>query len=212
MNDHHLGHVSLLRLLAVMVLVLAPHLARLPLWESAAVIALLGWRLLAELRQWALPNGWLRGLLTLAAFAGVIASFGRINGQNAGTALIVIMAALKLLEMRSRRDVMVTVFLMYFILVTHFLFSQEIWTILYLLAATVSITALLIDVNHAGEPLPLRRLLRIGGGMVGYSLPLMVVLFILFRAYPVLCGACRRTPAPNAPVCPTACRPMVSVS
>ena len=184
MNENHLGHVSLLRLLAVMALVLAPHLLRIPLWEAAAVTALLGWRLLAELRQWELPKGWLRGFLTLAAFAGVIASFGRINGQNAGTALIVIMAALKLLEMRSRRDVMVTVFLMYFILVTHFLFSQEIWTIVYLLSATVAITALLVDVNHAGESLPLPRLLRISGGMVTYSLPLMVVLFILFPRIP----------------------------
>lgn len=184
MNDQHLHHRSLLRLLAVMALVLAPHLWRIPLWEAAAVVALLGWRLLAALRQWQLPGGWLRGLLTLMAFAGVIASFGRINGQNAGTALIVIMAALKLLEMRSRRDVMVTVFLMYFILVTHFLFSQEIWTVAYLLASTVAITALLIDVNHSAEPLPAKLLLRMGGVMVGFSLPLMVVLFILFPRIP----------------------------
>lgn len=184
MSDQHLTHVSLLRLLAVLALVLAPHLTRLPAWEIAAVLALLGWRTLAAMRQWDLPKPMLRAFLTLAAFAAVIGSYGRINGQHAGTALLVIMAALKLLEMRSRRDVMVTVFLMYFILVTHFLFSQEIWTILYLLTSTIAITALLIDVNHVSEPLPIKSLLRIGSTMVAFAMPLMVVIFILFPRVP----------------------------
>lgn len=180
----HLSLHSLLRLLAAMALVLAPHLARVPIWEAAAIAALLAWRALAGLRQWPLPGATLRALLTFAAFVGVIASYGRINGQNAGTALLVMMAALKLLEMRARRDVMVTVCLMYFILVTHFLFSQEIWTIAYLLGCTVAITAVLVDANHAGSALPPKLLLRLGARMTAYALPLMLVMFVLFPRIP----------------------------
>lgn len=184
MDSHYLPQISLLRLLAVLALVLTPHLFRVPAWEIMFILALLGWRALAALRQWQLPGTALRSLLTLAACAGVIASYGRVNGQHAGTALLVIMAALKLLEMRSRRDVMVTVFLLYFILITHFLFSQEIWTIAYLLACTVAITALLIEVNHPREPLPVKLLLRMSAAMVAYAMPLMVVIFILFPRIP----------------------------
>ncbi|MGQ0530521.1 MAG: transglutaminase TgpA family protein, partial [Panacagrimonas sp.] len=91
---------------------------------------------------------------------------------------------LKLTEMRSRRDVMVVVFLMYFLLVTHFLFSQELWTIVYLLLSVTAITALLIDVNHTGEPLAIRQSLRLSAGMISQALPLMLLFFILFPRIP----------------------------
>ena len=183
MTDY-LTQTTLLRLLAVLALVIGPHLARLPLWESLLLGAVIGWRALISLRQWRLPAPWLRSLIALACFGAVYADFHSISGMSAGTALLSIMAVLKLLEMRTRRDVMVVVLLMYFILVTHFLFSQEIWTIAYLLACSVAITALLMDCNHAGEALPLRVLLRAGGIMVAQALPLMLIFFVLFPRIP----------------------------
>lgn len=183
MTDY-LTRVSIMRLLAVMLLVLAPHAMNIRKWMILFVLCVLGWRWLAAMRQWPLPPTLPRALLTLLAGVGVYASFGSINGQNAGTALLVLMTALKLLEMRSRRDVMVTVILLYFVLVTHFLFSQELWTILYLLVCAIAITAFLIEVNHSGEPLPLRQTLRMGGRMVGLSVPLMLVMFVLFPRIP----------------------------
>lgn len=183
MNDY-LTRVSIMRLLAVMLLVLAPHAMNIRKWMVLFVLCVLGWRWLAAVRQWALPPTLPRALLTLLAGVGVYASFGSINGQNAGTALLVLMTALKLLEMRSRRDVMVTVILLYFVLVTHFLFSQELWTILYLLVCAVAITAFLIEANHSGDPLPLKQTLRMGSKMVALALPLMLVMFVLFPRIP----------------------------
>ncbi len=183
MSDY-LPHHALLRLLAVLALVIAPHLLRLPLWESLAVAALLGWRALASARQWALPPQALKLLLASVAFLAVYQFYGRVTGQNAGIALLVLMLSLKLTEMRSRRDVMVVVFLMYFLLVTHFLYSQELWTVLYLLTSSVAITSVLIDAHHPGEPLPLRQSWRMGGVMILQSLPLMLLFFILFPRIP----------------------------
>lgn len=183
MTDY-LPHRSLLRLLAVLVLVTAPHALHLPWWESLAVAGLLAWRALASARQWALPPRWLKLVLATAAFAAVYAAYGRVTGQNAGIALLVLMLSLKLTEMRSRRDVMVVVFLMYFLLVTHFLYSQELWTVLYLFASSVAITAVLIDAHHPGEPLPLRQSLRMGGRMILQSLPLMLLFFVSFPRIP----------------------------
>ncbi|HSW11540.1 MAG TPA: DUF3488 and transglutaminase-like domain-containing protein [Solimonas sp.] len=180
----YLHQTSLLRLLAVLALVLSAHVPTLPSWEVILLGAGLGWRALASLRQWPLPRPWLRSVIVLLVFAGVFASYGRINGQQPGTALLVAMAVMKVLEMRSRRDVMVTVFLMYFILLTHFLHSQEMWTAIYLLVCAVTITALLVDVNHPGQALPLRRSVEIGGRMVALSVPLALVFFVLFPRIP----------------------------
>ena len=187
MKDH-LTQTSLLRLVGVMSVVLLPHFWHVPSWEIIFILAVLGWRTLAVLRQWQLPQAMPRLLITVVAAAGVFASYGRLNGQNAGTALISVMCALKLLEMRSRRDVMVTVFLMYFVLMTHFLISQEIWTVAYLLVCSIGITAFLIEASHASvgtpEPLPLKLTLRMGAVMIGYSLPLMLLMFVLFPRIP----------------------------
>lgn len=179
----YLPLATLLRLLAVLALTLLPHAARLPPWESLLIVALLIWRGLSAYRQWRMPHGGLRAALTLTAFAGIYASYGSVSGQNAGTALLCIMAALKLVELRTRRDVMVTVFLMYFLLITHFLFSQEIWTAAYLLISMVAITALLIECQHLGA-LPPRQTLRTGAILVAQALPLMVLLFVLFPRIP----------------------------
>lgn len=178
-------HVStLMRLLAVLLFVLAPHFTRLPAWETTAVLAVVIWRLWAARRHFTMPSKWIRGALTFAAFAAVFASYGRINGQHAGVALLVVMAALKLTEMDQRRDVMVMVFLMYFLCTTHFLFSQELWTLLYLLIAATAITTVLIESNHAGEPLPLRVTIKRGSSLIAQSLPLMLLMFVLFPRVP----------------------------
>ena len=187
MNDKasaYLHLATLQRLLLVLALVLAPHAVRLPVWESVAVVVVLLWRAWAARRHQAMPGKLLRALLALAAFAGVWASYGRINGQHAGVALIVIMAALKLTELQQRRDVMVMVFLLYFICITHFLFTQEIWTIAYLLLAATAITAVLIESNHAGAPLPPSITLRRGGTLVLQAVPLMLAMFVLFPRVP----------------------------
>lgn len=179
-----LPRTVLLRLLAVLAIVLAPHAQRLPLWEILLVIAIGLWRLLATLRQWRAMPRWVRFALTIGAFLAVYAQFGNFAGQTAGVALLVVMASLKLTELNTRRDVMVMVQLMYFILITHFLFSQEIWTVAYLLACAMLITSLLVEANHPDAALPLRASLRLGGRLVLHALPLMVVLFLLFPRIP----------------------------
>lgn len=180
----YLHVATLLRLLGVLLFILAPHFVRLPWWETALVIAVVAWRAWAARRHFTMPSKWVRAVLSLAAFAAVFASYGRINGQNAGVALLVVMVALKLTEMDQRRDVMVMVFLMYFLCTTHFLFSQELWTLIYLLLAAIAVTTVLIESNHAGTPLPVKVTLRRGGALVAQALPLMLLMFVLFPRVP----------------------------
>lgn len=179
-----LSKTSSLRLLGVLALVLAPHLLRLPPWESALLVVLMLWRAAATYRHWRLPPTPLKVALTLASFAGVWLEYRQINGHNAGVALLAAMLVLKLTELRERRDVFVLVFMMYFLLLTHFLFTQELWTFAYLLGGSIAITAVLIDVSHERGTLPLRASLSLAVTMMLQALPLMLLLFVLFPRVP----------------------------
>lgn len=180
----YLAQSSLLRLLVVLALVVSPHLARMPPWIGGLVVALGVWRGLAAWRQWPLPPQWLKVVMVILALLVHGVTFGRVSGQHAGSALLVVMLALKLTEMQSRRDVLVVVALCYFTMLTHFLFSQELWTILYLALCSVSVTAVLVEANHPGAALPARVTLKIGGAMVALAVPLAIALFVLFPRVP----------------------------
>ncbi|HEU0196369.1 MAG TPA: DUF3488 and transglutaminase-like domain-containing protein [Nevskiaceae bacterium] len=177
-------HPGVLHLLGVTALVLLPLALHLPWWVGAVAAVAIVWRALVALRGWPAPGVVLRIVLALAAVAGVYAWYGRVNGLIAGGALLAIATALKLTELRSRRDLRILIALLYFTLLVNFLYSQALWTILYLLACTWLITAVLIESNHTVAPLPRRVSLRLAGFVTAEALPLMAVMFVLFPRIP----------------------------
>ena len=173
-----------LRLLLVLAYVLAGHVARLPIWIDLLVAALLVWRAGVALRDWpTMPRG-LRLTLALAAVAGVLLTYGRINGQSAGLALLGVMLGGKLTELDTRRDHRVLVFFAFFLLATHFLFTQSLLMLPYAAGGALALTMLMVDLSHPGSALHLRTLLPIAGRALLSALPLMLVMFILFPRIP----------------------------
>ena len=78
------------------------HIDRVPAWAGATALALVAWRLWsARTRAW-LPPSWLRAVLALSVTGIVLARFHTLNGLTAGTTLLMLMAALKLLEGSAR--------------------------------------------------------------------------------------------------------------
>ncbi|MGH8453687.1 MAG: DUF3488 domain-containing protein, partial [Nevskiales bacterium] len=147
---------TLFRLLACLAVVIVPHFQRLPLWASVLVAVVIVWRGLVVLRHWRLPPVWLRGMLAFGAFLALFLSYGKINSSEAGAGLLVVMVSFKLTEMDKLRDCTIVLMLSYFILITHFLASQEIGTAVYVFGSTVLVTALLLEVSHPQGPLPPR--------------------------------------------------------
>ncbi|NIP72936.1 MAG: DUF3488 domain-containing transglutaminase family protein [Gammaproteobacteria bacterium] len=171
-------------LLTAQGLIIAPHLVRLPLWIGATCLVAGAWRHFATTHHWRSPGAPLRLMAVAACTAGVLGSFGTLLGRDAGTALLVLMVALKLLELNSRRDVMLLVFLGYVVAITVFLHSQAIPVTVYVFAVTVVLTAALIVVNHpGGETRPGPRL-RYAGTLVLQAVPIVAVLFVLFPRVP----------------------------
>lgn len=168
-------------LLTALFLVTLPHLGRMPLWFSAACIVVLGWRLLHELRGYQLPGRFLRYLLIFTGILAVAGIYRTLLGQEAAVALLTVMLCLKLLELHTMRDAMIALFIGYFMVISGFLFSQSIFMGGYLFLVVLALTAALIALNHPHGKASDRRLyLATGGKLLLQSIPLMLLMFILF--------------------------------
>ena len=179
-NSPHLDMRNVMWLLAAMAVVVAPHLVRLPQWVTiffGVVVAWRAWIAWSALRS---PPRYVMWAITVAAAVGTFLTYGRITGREAGTTLLIIMAALKLLEMRNQRDVVLSIYLGFVLVVTNFLFSQSIPLGLYMLACVWIFVATLIGFNHVGKSPTVMQRLRPAGALLLQALPLMAAFFILF--------------------------------
>ena len=158
------------------------HADRVPLWAAATALLLSGWRLATALRQRPLPGRPARVLLALALVALVLARFHTLNGLAAGTTLLMLMGALKLLETRTPRDESVLVGAGLFLLLAACLDRQDLArTPLYALEAWVCCTALAVI---AAPVLGVRDALRLTARALLTALPLALLLFVLFPRLP----------------------------
>ncbi|MGC3980929.1 MAG: DUF3488 and transglutaminase-like domain-containing protein [Steroidobacteraceae bacterium] len=175
---------SLGALAAVVLLALAPHIVHLPVWIPLSVLAATVWRLWIEIHGGALPHKWLRAALALLAFASVVSDFRTLNGLEAGTALLSMMAGLKLLESRSVRDYSILIFLALFLLFAELLYEQNMVLLPYLLLCTLAITAVLLRLHDGGAHLKARDALSRSGRMLLQALPLAALFFLFVPRLP----------------------------
>ena len=161
---------------------LAPHVRYLPIWISGAFLICAAWRFEIERRRRALPRPWIRVILALAGFLGVYASYVSVSGVGPGSALLAIMAALKLLETRKRRDQFVLLFISIFLVMASLLREQFVWSLPYLLLAVVlTMTAWLrMSLANDGSETSVKQSFKIGSRLILYAAPLMLAMWVLF--------------------------------
>lgn len=166
-------------LLATAVVTTLPHVAYQPPSFSLIAALMLAWGAWLWWRGLRLPARWMLAVLVAVACAIVILEYHTLLGRDAGVAMLFLFMAMKLLELRSRRDGYVVVNLGYFLLLTHYFHSQSIPTGLWLLGAMTVVTATLIRLHGgpASAPWPT---LRYAGLMILQALPFLLVLYLLF--------------------------------
>ncbi len=157
----------------------APHLPYLPIWISAALFGCSIWRYLIEKRRRPLPSVWFRALLALGCFLGVLATYSTISGVGPGSALLAIMAALKLLETRKRRDQFVLLFISIFLVMSSLLREQYLWSLPYLIVSTIVIMTAWLRMSAAQDETA-RQSFATGGRLLLYAAPLAVAMWIFF--------------------------------
>ncbi|MCM5678326.1 DUF3488 and DUF4129 domain-containing transglutaminase family protein [Schlegelella sp. S2-27] len=175
-------------LLGVITWVVAPHVSHLPWWCSALAGCVLLWRAWLALAGTALPGRWVLAALLLASLGATFLTHRTLLGKEAGVTLVVVLMALKTLELRARRDALAVFFLGFFLVLTHFLYSQ---TLLLALAMVLAVWGLLTGLVVAHMPVGQPSLARAGGlaaRMCLFGAPVMVALFVLFPRFGPLWG------------------------
>jgi len=159
---------------------ISPQLPFLPLWCSGASLAVLLWRAGLAWGARPLPGRWTMGLLLMLAIGATLYGFGSLIGREAGTAFLVLLLALKTLELRTARDAMVVFFLGFFALLSNFFFSQNLLTAAMMLVGLWGLLTALVNSQRPVDPAPLWQSAAIAGRMALLGTPIMVVLFLLF--------------------------------
>lgn len=171
--------VSLPWTLAALALAIVPHVQFLPIWITVAFIACSAWRYVIEQRRMLLPSTWFRALLALSCFLGVLITYSSVSGVGPGSALLAIMAALKLLETRRRRDQFVLLFISIFLVMSSLLREQYLWSLPYLMIAVLLIMTAWLRMS-ATRTESATQSFRTSGRLVLYALPLALAMWIFF--------------------------------
>lgn len=174
--------------LAVIAWTILPHAAHLAPWCIALAGIILVARARLALAGGALPSRWTLAAVLALAVGLTLASESTLLGKEAGVTMLVVLMALKTLELRARRDAMVVFLLGFFIVLTHFLYSQSVLTALAMLVAVWGLlTALALAHMPVGQP-SLAAAARVAARAALLGVPVMVALFVLFPRIAPLWG------------------------
>jgi transglutaminase-like putative cysteine protease len=170
------------------------HAGQVPPWVTISALALIAWRLAAVFGAVRLPGGVIRVALGLALVGAVFAQFGTVDGLLPGTALLMLMVAIKLLETRTQRDEYVVIGGALFLLLAACLYGEGLaWVPLYGADAFLSCAALAIVAYAPGADdgagtaalgLRTRDAIALAGRTLLLALPLGILLFLFFPRLP----------------------------
>ncbi len=175
-------------LLVVIACVILPQVAHLPTWCVGLAVAVLAWRGWLALNSKPLPSRWWLAGLLIVTMAATWASHRTLLGRDAGVTLVVVLLALKTLELRARRDALVVFFLGFFAMLTNFFYSQSLLTAAAMVIALLGLLTALINAHRpVGQP-SLRESAGMAGKMALAGAPVMLALFVLFPRFAPLWG------------------------
>ncbi|MEM6708420.1 MAG: DUF3488 domain-containing protein, partial [Pseudomonadota bacterium] len=171
---------ALALLMMAQLAVILPHMGQLPFWIVGVGLFCGFWRTQIFRGRWEYPSATVKALMVLGSVVSV-ASMGRAAlGLEGATSLLLLSFALKLVEMKTRRDAILVIFLCYFVIATQFLFDQALVIALYEMLALVLVTAALVGLNQVHATVQPMQSLRIAGSLIAQALPLTLVMFLFF--------------------------------
>jgi transglutaminase-like putative cysteine protease len=170
--------------LAALAAAVGPHVPHLPAWVTLLLLAVCAWRWTADLRGWRLAPLPFRIVVVLVSTAAIFGTYRTLNGIEAGTAFLVLMAAAKLLETRTSRDLTVIVFIGWFLLYAALLREQSLSQLPWLLASTFLAAVALMRVHASSAQAPARHIVRRTLRLLLLAAPLALLLFLLFPRLP----------------------------
>ena len=177
---------NMLWLVSGLSLCVVPHALRIPAWISVLFFIMAAWRLSVagdnphSLNKVNMLAPFFKLLMGFVILAGIFLSYGTLVGRDAGVALLILLAGMKLVEIKNERDYYIVIFIALFLILTNFFYSESLLTAAYMTLCVIVIMSALIGFNDPGRYLDTSRRFAVSGGLLLQAVPLMLVLFILF--------------------------------
>jgi transglutaminase-like putative cysteine protease len=176
----HIAQERLFWTVGCLALALLPHVGDMPPWVLIVCGIAAALRLGLGAAGRGAPAAPWRTLIGLAAIGLLFAQFHTFNGITAGTALLGLVAGLKLLETQNRRDLGVMILLVYFLCLDALLVGSSFALLAYLVGVCWVTTATLLRLT-ASEPGPTwPASLRYAGRILAHAMPLALLLWLFF--------------------------------
>jgi len=161
-----------------------PHFFHMPLWVTGFTFFAVAWRSVQSLGYVGGIPRWMLVPFVVVGGISVFAQYWTIVGRDPGLALLTVMTAFKFLESKTHRDILILIFLCYFLLATHFLFGQSILIAAYMFVTLLIITSTLITINQRDDSIPLKSRFKSASKLIALSIPVMIILFVLVPRIP----------------------------
>ncbi|MEW8049155.1 MAG: DUF3488 and transglutaminase-like domain-containing protein [Candidatus Thiodiazotropha sp.] len=178
--DYTVTPAFMSKLTLIMGLALLPHVTNIPINISLYLSLIFIWRIASLYWSRLQPGRWLLIAVTLISISIIYSQYQTLLGRDAGVALLGIMLMLKVMEINKRRDIYVSVFISYFVVITQFLFSQSLLLSLYLIIIVTGLTALLLEINRVTPAQNLLQPIAKTIQITFQALPIAIILFIIF--------------------------------
>lgn len=175
---------SLLGLLVTMVACFLPHASRLPVWMWLAAAACVIYRLLVLVQRANYPGALFKFTLAIVGTWLLLREYGTLMAPDGGVAFLLLGYFLKMLEMHYRRDAMVLMLLSFFVIPMQFLYETGFFGSLWVLFCFLLIIATLVSFHQQNDSMFRRQAFSAGAKLMGWAVPLTVVLFLFFPRLP----------------------------
>jgi protein-glutamine gamma-glutamyltransferase len=168
----------LIFLLSSIGLIVLPHVYHLHWGVFGYFCFLLAWRFIGIWKPERLPTFPVIVLLIVIGMAILYLQHRGFLGRDGGTSLFVIALGLKLMEIKSERDLYLINYLAFIVAASQFLYEQSILMAAYILFVTCVLLAVLVYINSvvASTSVSLKK----AAVIVAQAIPMAIVVFILF--------------------------------
>lgn len=185
MGSPAISRNSLVWLFIIQILILTPHFFNAPIWISIMWLGVVFWRWKIFQGAWNYPNKLHKTFVVLLCIVGLIVSLGLNFSLITMVSLLLVGFILKLLEMKTRKDFVLLVYIAFFILAAQFIFFNNFLAAFYgfLCSALLCASLMQLYANSAEhKKITVNILLstmRSSLVMLLQAIPFMIILFVV---------------------------------
>jgi len=176
--DHSLTVSALRWMLLVQVACLALHITLIPLSLTSILVFCVLWRLQVIRGRWRFPNRYIKVMLATLGLIILVTSFQKLS-VSAAVSFLLLAYGLKLIELHSRRDAYISLFLSFLVAAIVFLFETSLLVASLVLSVCIAITCALIAM-HSKKSQSIYSLVKQSSVYWLSAIPLMLVFFVFF--------------------------------